>query len=491
MSKEIPFVDTFSINRFLGGMRLDWMVNRPYFDPALGQRSLDFAYLDGGQLIYRPGLIAAHLDRYLDAGYRFSQITINIENVPWDLARGGGLLGEWGNRNPPRSWDEWQQMLRLFSWHLQNLYPESKLSQLRFKLGNEYNTKTSFNGTQQDYFNYYSKSQQILRNWFPNAPIMPGEFAGNSTCANPETCVYDTGQLMTSAARAGWKLDVVPRSLHAFYSLATGRMPSATIQRAVASYAPLGAVRREIHQFGLLGHPGYAGLDLGSDTGARAAAWELQVLVGLIDQLQPARVSHWGGTWSLGPLTLLTGRGFLRNILDNYLGYELIKLRNTLNYKSATNEVGTYLLYRHGEAILLIANYSDLWQAGTTNVRVNLPSYLTAAQPALAQSGYIAYNQQSCVHALVRNVLQYYNNLKPYFVNHPNSLATLPQMAIDSAAARQVILSDPGRFEAYSRANLSYRPIAETNRIAVGHDAGGHYVWAQVKHNELLVLRIR
>src|SRR3954454_1190446 len=99
MTREIPFVDSFTIIRFLGGYREDWLRKFQQLDERLGRRSLDYAIRQSdGSLHFRPELIRRRLEPYLAAGYRPRDITIAFDNVPWDLAtRGGGApeIGAW------------------------------------------------------------------------------------------------------------------------------------------------------------------------------------------------------------------------------------------------------------------------------------------------------------------------------------------------------------------------------------------------------------
>src|SRR5947209_8795197 len=104
MPREIPFVDSFTIVRFLGGYREDWLRNFQQLDERLGRRSLDYAIRQSdGSLHFRPELIRRRLEPYLAAGYRARDITIMLQNVPWDLTTRNGrpaVMTEWGRSSP-------------------------------------------------------------------------------------------------------------------------------------------------------------------------------------------------------------------------------------------------------------------------------------------------------------------------------------------------------------------------------------------------------
>src|SRR3984885_1370435 len=123
LNEEVPFADTFNIARFLGGYRTDWIQKFGHLDPALGHASGDYVIKGAnGSLIFRPDVVAQRLKPYLDAGYKLSDITLNIENTPWALARNGGQEGLFGQVEPPANWGQWQQTLEHFAADLKNLY---------------------------------------------------------------------------------------------------------------------------------------------------------------------------------------------------------------------------------------------------------------------------------------------------------------------------------------------------------------------------------
>jgi hypothetical protein len=337
LKKEVPFVDSFSINRFLGGYKIQWLKQYNNWDPSLGKTSLDYVVRDGaGQLKNRPETIRSHLQPYLEAGYKLNDITINLENVPWALARSGGDEGLFGQRNPPANLDDWKRTVSHLAGDLKNLYGQYGVP--NFKVGNEFNTKKSFNGTAQDYLDLYTSSFKILREHFPSSAIAPGEFTGNGTCQNVDICVYDIKDLLPKTLAAGAVPSYVPRSLHAFQNV-KNTMPSTVVQRAVTSYRRLGRVTAEIHQFGLVGQPFGTHREVGNDMSARQAAWQFQVLMGLQEALRPARVFHWGGIsgYQRSNVALLNGAGFLRLFLDRYLGARMSRLRVTAEFRGYRN----------------------------------------------------------------------------------------------------------------------------------------------------------
>ena len=136
LKAEIPFVDTFTINRFLGGYNTDLLKEYHLWDEKLGPGSLDYVIRGAaGDLEFRPELIRKHLSPYLDAGYRPEDITIALENVPWVLAQ-LPKQGPWGQQDPPRDMEEWQLVISHFVQDLKS-YLRPAASRVSFETGVE------------------------------------------------------------------------------------------------------------------------------------------------------------------------------------------------------------------------------------------------------------------------------------------------------------------------------------------------------------------
>jgi len=149
-SREIAFADNFTINRFLGGYRDDWLQKFHEWDDRLGRRSLDYEIRrSDGSWQFRPDLIRRRLEPYLASGYRPRDITIALENVPWDLAtpdRRPPEMGPWGRRSPPGDIEEWSLIVRQFATDLA-AYLGGEASAIQFETGVEYDEKVSFDAT--------------------------------------------------------------------------------------------------------------------------------------------------------------------------------------------------------------------------------------------------------------------------------------------------------------------------------------------------------
>jgi hypothetical protein len=481
MSREIPFVDSFSITRFLGGYREDWLQRYNLTDPRYGERSLDYAVRRAdGTLQFRPELIRKRLDPYLAAGYRPADITLSLDNVPWDLARSQSA-GEWGQREPPGDVRAWSATISQFAIDLKS-FLGAAADAVSFKTGVEFDEKASFDGSAQDFFAYYAATDRALHRVMPGASLSPGEFTGLGECAGATTtCVYDTAAFLRFAAANHLTVSYVPRSLHAFLSMGNP-WPSAAVDRAVLSYArlPAGTIA-EIHQFGLLFEP-FGNKD-GDDPAAMRASWEFQTLMGLWQKLHPRRVFHWGGFVEVGAMQFLNGSGFLRLILDHYLGSETMLLHpeeaGGRRGPGATESLAALFTGR-GRPALIVASFSPQLSEARHAVTFELPATLTASGVRV-----IHYRASDNVFARIRADLAHEGNLKPEFSGCPLCLASPIQMAQDATRARAMITANWPVYQAKMQEILRWHPGEGDVTLS------GHTLRAELEANELLVVELR
>jgi hypothetical protein len=481
LRKEIPFVDTFSINRFLGGYKPQWIKQYGNWDPSLGNASLDYVVRGSdGQLKNRPDILRRHLQPYIDAGYKLDAITINLENVPWAIARSEGTEGPFGQRNPPKNIDDWRWTVRHLAEDLKSMYGAHGTP--HFKIGNEFNTKKSFNGTTQDYVDLYTTSYQALRQVFPHTSVVPGEFSGTGACHNFDVCVYDVKDFLSRANALDAAPNYLPRSLHAFQNIPRNVMPSQTVQRAVSSYRGLERGHPEIHQFGLLGQPFGAFAQFGSDASVRQAAWQFQVLMGLWGTLRPARVFHWGGVsvYQNGKTPLLNGTGFLRLFLDRYLGRRMYRLAVTPE-RDANTEIAAVAFTRNGAQAIMVSSFSLSAGEGRTKVTVEMP------EPAnLSGWRYTVLDSAADAFLAIRRDLAAAGNLKPQFAQCATCTAEPRSMAVDAAAAQTMIATREEQYEQAIQTTLRWKPIDQLTSLE--RDTRSGKLRLELSNNELLIL---
>jgi len=428
-------------------------------------------------------LVAWHLKSYLDAGYRLSDITINIENVPWGIARDGGDLGPWGQRNPPQRLDEWHEVVRHLASDIAAMAPAEVPR--GFKIGNEYDNKASFAGSKHDYFNFYAQSYRAIREIFPRVAIVPGEFTGLGVCpASSTQCVYDSSDLIGFARGAGTLPAYVPRSLHGILAK-PAHTPSEAVQRAVDSYARIGSVESEIHQFGLLGETFSSDLKLGSDQGARQAAWEFQVLFGLWESLKPKRVFHWDTFFRLEgtAVALLNGTGFVRLVLDRYLGAAAFRMNSSSDSPHQVNVKA--IAFRAPERIaVVVSSFTSGMGEEPVDVTARIPLRMLVKKIG-ADWRAIRLNNANSVFTEVRRDLEADDNLKPEFSSCKTCVSQPTFMARDRIQARAVIVKNWAKYRDIMKSNLRWSTLGNIESRVSGDDL---VIRIRLAANEVAVL---
>ena len=478
MSREVPFVDSFTINRFLGGYPEEWLRKFNLWDDQLGRRSLDYVIRKGdGTFEYRPELIKRRLTPYLEAGYSPDKITIALENVPWDLAA-SPQAGNWGQHQPPADLKEWRQVISHFAGDLKD-YLGNASSTISFKTGVEFDQKESFNGTSEQFYAYYSATSDALHLVLPNALLTPGEFTRGGACPPRQaTCVYDTREFLRFASAHHLEIPDVPRSLNAFMNNGDP-MPSTAVTRAIESYSrlPSGTIP-EVHQFGLMYEP--FGKQDGSDPAVLRANFEFQALMGLWERLKPRRVFHWGGFVEVGKLNFLNGSGFLRLILDHYLGfhaYRLIPVELERSGTSAPIELMAINFRNSATSAVMISSFSPTTSFGKRRIKVELPGTFHGQSVKT-----IRFRESDNVFLAIRRDLGTENNLRREFANCSSCLGPPVSMAVDVNIARTMLQKNWPKYEAIMKRDLKWN-MHDDNVVV-----NGNLLVVGLEYNEFMVV---
>jgi hypothetical protein len=440
LRKEIPFVDSFAINRFLGGYREDWLRKSGRWKDDLGVRSLDYVIRDDtGALKFRQELIRDRLTPYLDAGYRPRDITLALENIPWDLAddrRRSRHQGLWGQEEPAKDLRQWTSVISHFSEDLKVLLgPDA--STVNFETGVEYDERVSFDASADDFYQYYAATYQGLKSVLPDASLSPGEFTGTGTCEpGGNACVYDTRTFIEFAKAHRLGVKCVPRSLYSVFASADP-FPSAAVHRAEISYARIPGSIAEIHQFGLLGQP--FGINTQGDTGAAQTNWQFQALIGLWQRVKPQRVFHWGGLSIVGKSQFLNGAGFLRLVLDRYLGSQALLLGvEEVNRAAAPRaELMAVAFSGPAQSSVIVSSFSAAASTASREVLARLPRNLLKG--GATRLKVLRYRASDNVFLAVRAHLAAANNLSAEFAGNTLCVSEPLVMAQDKGLARSMI----------------------------------------------------
>jgi len=209
----------------------------------------------------------------------------------------------------------------------------------------------------------------------------------------------------------------------------------------------------EIHQFGLLNEP--FGNE-GNDPAALRANWEFQVLLRLWEALKPRRVFHWGGFDTVGKMPFLNGAGFLRLVLDRYVGWRTYLLYPQENGAAPprTAELFALALVDGEKSAVIVSSFFPQASDATRAVSVDLPSGVLGGSAPLKA---IRYRQSRNVHMQIRHDLAADNNLKPDFAGCALCLAFPVQMARDADRARALLARNWERYVETMKDNLRWK----------------------------------
>jgi hypothetical protein len=494
--REVFFVDEFSITRFLGGFPPRWKHNGRELPEN------DLAYEEDGKVKYRLDKVDARLRPYIDNGY--TTFTIGIENVPWALASDPTQVGPFGQKSPPRDWQEWHDFVLAVCGEMKRVWPESITSRLSFKIGNEYNGAKSWSGNHEDFEKLYDWSAAAIMKVFPEADIMPGEIGGQPR--SPENRV-DYPDLFEHFARgknhAGLPgpspVAVLARSSHSFPHM-RDVSPRERIRSAVDSFKtvlagkPSDMTRNlgfEYHQFGVLGTPfsesAYA-------VDARSGSWQFQTLFlgkasGYLDRAWAWDKSERIAFDRSEDTHLLNSVGMVYCILDHFRGYGAQLLEASLIQSQPRDEVTAVSFSGRDRFAVMIASWSgDIKATDDITLEVEIPTALPGFPLDPVRARIISLTNESHPYAAIRADLAAAGNLSDLFAAHPGTLAKVSDMAKDFPSARKMVRENLPTYQKLQQECLTLKPLPP-GKAELGAIRGGRQrLTVRLQPNEVLVL---
>ncbi len=465
-AQEVFFVDHMSVTRFLGGFSQEWKHN----DNQLP--SNDLAYRDeDGTVRYRTELIGPRLQRYIDNGY--TEFTIGIENVPWALSRDPAKAGDWGSSEPPADWEEWSAFVEAVCRGIKDACPEKVVRKLRFKIGNEFNAIEAFTGGFDDFMRYYWVSLAAIRKVFPEAPVMPGEFAGTVGGSNGVDYAKVFKELARGRDHTG-KSVVRPvsslvRSPHSFPAR-RDIGPRERVQSAVGSYRAIlqglpkafrDGLSFEYSQYGVLGSALGQGI---GDNGVRSASWQFQTMfraraAGFLD-----RCWAWGKSEKVAigadSTHFLNSIGWLYSVLD-HVREDRAWLARPRQPSGSVRDVTAAIFTRPDRIVILLGSRSPQGDTSTgpEKVQLHLPRKDLPFLPQTTNARTVAFENENSVAGHWKRDLAATDNLKPEFAPPDVPPATLLQMTKDPLTARRMVLSRRAEYEAVQQKSLILQPL--------------------------------
>ena len=489
--EEVLFADHLTVVRLLGG----WKLQKGKGEQD-GGKGADLCYRgDDGGIRYRWGLLGPRLDHYVHHGY---DLTIVLDNTPWDLPADPIEGSGFGQSAPPADFAEWGHFIEELCRQLVKLYGVEAVSRWRFRMGTECQGTERFSGTQEQFFRLYDHAAAAVKRVLPAAAFGPFNLAGGPDTGNvrysdlAEHCVNGTNH---ATGDTGSPLDIASVSIYTAPSVLRGILrttdPTFKAQQKVdfwnglvERHSGLADISREVHEFGILGNEFGVGH---GEPGARGAAWMFHVMVclreGGLDRLW-----NWGVMEGINlgeHRQVLQGSGWLFSVLEHTVGGETFVLQpqiQSLGKASDTgvselNHIATYVrpveLSRPGRSfwksiavvrdrrafIITSAYHEDRFVTAAAGVTVSLPRSLVEIDE-LTRVSQVELTRTGALYTRMRQDLAAAGLLDERFAAIPGLLGTIKDMG--GRRAWSYVDAHWPRYEAIIKDSLMLKPFAGT-----------------------------
>jgi hypothetical protein len=204
----------------------------------------------------------------------------------------------------------------------------------------------------------------------------------------------------------------------------------------------------------------------------------------LEETLRPTRVFHWGGIFHYAgsDVAVLNGTGFLRLMLDRYLGATMYRL--PAKTSGLHGEAMAVAFVRPGTTALIVSSFSAGQNDDAGKVTIEVPAAIVQANHVSGWR-YTWLSSDDDVFLAIRRDLAASNNLKPEFASCGTCTAEPQRMAADPAKARQTIVANAGKYQDAVKETLRWRPLRDLSQDA----ADDGKVWhLPIRSNELLIV---
>jgi len=481
-AREVPYADHLSVVRLLGGWNYESSGGE-----LDGAKEADLAYRNpDGTIGYRWELLAPRLQPYLDNGY--TDFTLVLDNVPYDLARDGGLLvSPYGQANPPADLDEWREFIRLLALQVQQVLPPESLASLRFRLGTEMQGETRFNGTESEYQAFYKATAEGLE-----AAMGAGYRLGPYNQAGARVIAGRPDHLdLLQFVQSDATLPLPAFLSHSLYFIpklnGDGSFTNTDPYERVSEYITFwnqqnaqhpGAVTipREFHEFGILKTE--SGLDT-NEPGARGAA-QTAVAISLLMKYGVEKIWHWQTLENIKVASrerlFPSGLSWLLTLFDAMDGDTSLFLEWPVPDTDGVRKAGIGSI-RDDVAMFLVATFHEDREAVFPNgnlVRVEIPKS-QLPDPARARVRYVELNSANAVYDIAYDWLRAENLLKPgYEATTGRFTASITQMGLWEA--RNYLLD---RYEPLMKAYLESLSFVEFPGTVIDRGDAWEFQWRQ------------
>jgi len=439
----------------------------------------------------------------LENGY--TRFTVVLDNVPWAFPEIPVAYGL-GQHAPPAGMGEWRDFVAAFCRELHALLPPEAIQSLRFRVGTEMNDKRRFSGNQDQFERFYAASVAGIRETFPDAEIGFFNIAGASVFAIEERHNVNAFELVRDNLREPNPFTGQPTpaidfiALSRYFSMGTDLPRNAAGARAVweefeRRFPELKGVSREIHEFGVAPFGEGQGKDpfVSQESGPRGAA-ATALMIGLLREAGIDALWHW----SQGELVdrfrdsnrrlrhLFTGVSWLYQVLEYMRDGQGFLLRPLNATDNSTRHLG--LLSRQPERCLLLLLALPQGQETYPSQTISFP----IPEGSFAESGprdlrMFRFNQDTSAHRRIRDDLARAGLLEQRFLDRPDRLGLVREMARNSQGERLV----GDRFDTYAQIyaqSLTLRKPPAADGPAFQHHGTHHTININLQAPEVIVI---
>lgn len=367
---EILFCDDVNIVRFLGG----WSATKTNGDLNAVAKQ-DLAYRDDkGKIRYRWELLPARIDPVVRLGY--TKPTIVLDNIPWCFPANAAEPDNekvsadkqpkgYGQNQPPASMKEWTDFIAELCRQLIKLYGYDMVNQWGVRLGTEMNHQVRWDGTPEEYTNFYLATAKTVHDILPNARFGPYNRAGSeyknmaeiASQAKNENLPYDWVATSFYSVLKAKDHTINYAALDPDIAVASQIAPT---WNAVSEASAKGkALSREVHEFGWFLVDEYGQND--NAPGARGAAGNFYTLFTL-RKAGLNKLFHWNlkdPVWE-NETPMLSSMAWIFSILDYTIGTDNVELNYSLKEKPNEHQkfksVGFFNL--QGKSYIMTACYN-------------------------------------------------------------------------------------------------------------------------------------
>lgn len=169
---NMPWRNAITVGRAHNLLRADALEHLAYAQKAMGYKYCRFHAIfddDMGVVVRRKDSTLAYrwyqVDRVYDALLKLGiKPFVELNPMPRELASGTQtMFGYKMNVTPPKSYQEWSNLIEAFARHLIERYGAEEVRQWYFEVWNEPNLKGFWSGSQDEYWKLYSASAFALK----------------------------------------------------------------------------------------------------------------------------------------------------------------------------------------------------------------------------------------------------------------------------------------------------------------------------------------